>query len=104
MAIYKHGTNREGNNPNALTIYVADIDVEKPTSGLSVGDLCFSKDNNKLYCAISATSWVEKGGAASVAREDLVTMWDEPSTKTNIGTAFVDIYVTANSAGLPARV
>lgn len=42
--------------------------------------------------------------AGTGTRESLVGMWTEPSTKTNIGTSFVDVYVDTNSAGRPVKV
>jgi len=40
---------------------------------------------------------VSPSGRSGTARESLVAQWDLSSTKTNIGTAFVDIYTQTNS-------
>jgi len=51
-------------------------------------------------------AWVVRGAAPPppAVPEVLAAHWTEPSTKTNIGTAFVDIYTTAGSDGLSVRV
>lgn len=43
------------------------------------------------------------GGAATV-REDLAAQWDLSSPKTNIGSAFVDLYTQAGSDGKSAQI
>ena len=43
-------------------------------------------------------------GGAGVAREDLVAHWTLLATKTNIGTAYVDIYTGTGQAGLVVKV
>jgi hypothetical protein len=40
----------------------------------------------------------------AVNREDLVGHWTKDAVKTDIGTAFVDVYAAAGEAGLPVKV
>lgn len=45
-------------------------------------------------------TWATPSGG----REELVAMWDVSSTKTNIGTSFVDIYTQTNADGKSVRI
>ena len=46
--------------------------------------------------------YLDASGAGD--REDLAAQWDVSSTKSNIGSAFIDIYAQANAAGKPVAV
>ncbi len=81
----------------------AEADAAKPAT-CAEGDTCYAADTNAWYLATAANTWALQGGGGSVARESLVGMWTEPSTKSNVGTAFVDVYTDANSAGRPVWV
>ena len=41
----------------------------------------------------------EASGLKWALREELAAQWDEPSTNTNIGTSYVDVYTATNSEG-----
>lgn len=49
-------------NNSFIQYWVADVDTEKPTNNIAVGDLCYAVDTGILYVADSATTW---GGTIS---------------------------------------
>lgn len=78
MAVAQH---KIGGYPGGLSAclhsyYICDTDAEKPTSGLDIGDLCYTKDQNKFYVATGATTWLEKGATeGGTLPAGIILMW-----------------------------
>ena len=88
-----------------IVIYRCDTDSEKPMTGLSTGDLCITLDNSRLYFATSPTAWAQQtnqgGGGGGIAWREFTLLADAAGvTKSNIGTAFVELA----AAGLRSKV
>jgi hypothetical protein len=63
VARYLEKTNATSGLPSRGSVYyIADTEGERPSSGLSEGDLCYTKDTDKFWNATDATTWAEVGG------------------------------------------
>lgn len=76
MAVYKSKMVHDSTLAASPTYYIVDTEAEKPTADLVEGDLCYSKDTDKLEVAATATTWAEKthsgfpGGTTNYLRAD----------------------------------
>ncbi len=70
-----------------------------PVTGVVNGAQYYNSTNNRFRCYENG-AWRD----CVSLREDLVAHWNASSTKTNIGTAFVDIFTQANSDGKSVQI
>jgi hypothetical protein len=78
--------------PARVSMYIADTDAGKPSSGLNVGDLCVTLDSpQRLYIATGATTWIEIG------RTDRDNTW----TGTNTFNGIITVNSGADFASIP---
>jgi hypothetical protein len=89
VARYLEKTNQtSGLSSRGTVYYIADTEAERPSSGLSEGDLCYTKDTDTLWKATDATTWAEVGGgggtpASSVVAETSYGQASAVGTSTN---------------------
>jgi hypothetical protein len=80
-----------------VKLYLCDLESDKPSSGLSTGDIEVIRNCQKLFIASGSATWVEKGAAGQGTGDMLSSIYDPIiAGKESVGVAASTVSTHAN--------